>query len=405
MINFDEALNIILSTKIKIDTSLIPSLDSINKVCASDIKSKIDFPSENNSAMDGFALNSDFIKQANSEHVIKLKINENTIYAGSLNKHEIETGHTVKIMTGGYMPANFDAVLPVEKSKTENDFLFLNSPVKNGLNVRLKGEDIKKNDIIVPKNTKISYTQAALLAACNVKQIKAYADIPVSIISTGNEIISLNQKYKYGKVINSNGILTEYFMSNNGCRILKNVICKDKLSSIKKEMESALSESKIIITSAGASFGEKDFTEKALMELGLKIKFRQVAIKPAKPFSFGLIDKTPIFMVPGNPVAFFVCLIVFIKPFIEKQLNFNNPYNFFASRAVSKINSDFHKKHKRREFVPARTFLENGCLYSEVYKKLGPAMISSFGCINSIISIPEETAEIKAFENVDIYFI
>ncbi len=151
MINFDDALNIILSTKIKINTSLITSLDSINRVCASDIKSKIDFPSENNSAMDGFALNSDFIKQANSEHVIKLTINKNTIYAGSLNKHKIDTGQTVKIMTGGYMPANFDAVLPVEKSKIENDFLFLDSSVKNGLNVRLKGEDIKKATLLFLK--------------------------------------------------------------------------------------------------------------------------------------------------------------------------------------------------------------------------------------------------------------
>jgi len=405
MINFDDALNIILSTKIKVNTSLIPSSESTGRTCSSDIKSKIDFPSENNSAMDGYALKSDFTEGAHLKSVIKLKINQNTIYAGSLNKHKIETDEAVKIMTGGYIPVNFDTVIPVEKTKTENNFLVLDSPVKKGSNIRLKGEDIKKNDIIIPKNTKLSYTQTTLLAACNVKKIRVYDKIPVSIISTGNEIISINKTYRYGKVINSNGILAESFMSNNGCRILKNVICKDKLSAIKKEIETALITSKIIITSAGASFGEKDFTEKALMELGLKIKFRQVAIKPAKPFSFGMIDNTPIFMVPGNPVAFFVCLIVFIKPFIEKQINFNNSYNLFASGAISKINSAFHKKHNRREFIPARTFIENGCLYSEVYKKIGPAMISSFGHINSIISIPEETTEIKAFEDVNIYFI
>ncbi len=405
MINFDDALNIILSTKIKVNTSLISSSESIGYTCASDIKSKIDFPSENNSAMDGYALKSDFTEGAHSSSVIKLKINQNTIYAGSLNKHKIKMDEAVKIMTGGYIPVNFDTVIPVEKTKTENNFLLLDSPVKKGSNVRLKGEDIKKNDIIIPKNTKLSYTQATLLAACNIKKIRVYDKIPVSIISTGNEIISVNNTYRYGKVINSNGILAESFMSNNGCRILKNAICKDKLSAIKKEIETALLASKIIITSAGASFGEKDFTEKALMELGLKIKFRQVAIKPAKPFSFGMIDKTPIFMVPGNPIAFFVCLIVFIKPFIEKQLNFNDSFNLFTSEAISKINSAFHKKHNRREFIPARTFIEKGCLYSEVYKKIGPAMISSFGYINSIISIPEETTEIKAFEDVKIYFI
>jgi molybdopterin molybdotransferase len=405
MINFDDALNIILSTKIKVNTSLIPSSESAGRICSSDIRSKIDFPSENNSAMDGYALKSNAAEGAYPKSVIKLKINKNTIYAGSLNKHKIGTDEAVKIMTGGHIPVGFDAVIPLEKTKTQNNFLLLDTPVKKGLNVRLKGEDIKRDDVIIPKNTKLSYTQAALIAACNVKKIRAYENIPASIISTGNEIISIDKTYKYGKVINSNGILAESFMSNNGCRILKNVICKDRLSAIKKEIESALITSKIIITSAGASFGEKDFTEKALMELGLKIKFRQVAIKPAKPFSFGLIDKIPIFMVPGNPVAFFICLIIFIKPFIEKQLHFNNPKDLFDSGAISKINSVFHKKHNRREFIPARTFIENGCLFSEVYKKIGPAMISSFGNINSIISIPEETTEIKAFEDVNIYFI
>lgn len=401
MVNFDEASNIILnSTKIRIGSQNIHPLDAINRTTAADIRSNIDFPAENNSAMDGFAINSSLTKNAGPINEIKLKVNEATIYAGDLSKNLIEKNNAIKIMTGGYMPSDFDAVIPIEKAKIENNNLVVASPVKKGLNVRFKGEDIKAGDKIFNKNRKLTGQAAVLITSCNVKKIRVYEDIPISIISTGNEIITPKQRYQYGKIYNSNGLIAESFLSNNGCRIIKNIVCKDKIEFIGKEIESALKTSKIIITSAGASFGEKDFTEKALQDNGLKIKFRQVAIKPAKPFSYGLINKIPVFMIPGNPVAFFVCLIVFVKPFIEKQFGLKT-----AEKITAKLSSSFHKSHDRTEFLPAKTFIKNGCFYSEVYNKIGPAMISSFGQINSIISIPSNITDINLHDNVQIYFI
>ncbi len=401
MTTFDEALNIILnSTKIGTRRISLSPINALNRITFSDISSKIDYPAENNSAMDGYAIVSSLTKNVSQSCKIDLKLHNTTIYAGTIYKERIKKDLSVKIMTGGYMPDGFDAVIPAEQSIIANGRLIVTSPVKTGLNVRFKGEDIKKKEKIIKKNTKLSHESIALLSACNIKKVPVYDDIPVSIISTGNEIISPGQTYKHGKVINSNGILAASFLSGNGCRIIKNTICKDRTWSIRKEISASLEDSRIIITSAGASFGEKDFTEQVLLDLGLKLKIRQVGIKPGKPFSFGLINKMPVFIMPGNPVAFFICLIVFVKPFIERQLGIINNENI-----TSKITSDFHKNHDRREFIPAKTFIKDGCLYSEPYKKIGPAMISGFGSINSIISLPENLKDIKTHDNLDVYVL
>ena len=400
MISFDEALKILNSVKIKVKSESIPVLNSLYRVTYLDVPSKLDVPTEDNSAMDGYALKSS-LTQNMPAGKLKLEIEQDAIYAGDNLKKTIQEDKAVKIMTGGYLPDGLDAVIPFEDAKVIKEKLIIASPIKINKNVRKKGEDIKKGDRILYKNKLLTPEAIALLISCNIKRIRVYENIPVSIISTGNEILTPNQKYQYGKVFNSNGILAELFLSQNGCKVVENVVCKDNLTAIKNAIKFALKSSKIIITSAGASFGEKDFTEKALVESGLKIKFRQVAIKPAKPFSFGLINNTPIFMLPGNPMAFFTCLVVFLKPFLENQIDIKDSVKMIKSRSLFK----YVKNHKRKEFIPAHTYSENGCFYSKDYKKSGPAMISALSHINSIVQVPENTFEIEEGDYVDVYLI
>ncbi len=402
MISFDEAFNIINETDLHLKSEIVSLLNSLNRITYNDVVSLADYPAENNSAMDGYALNSNLIQKINKEAVLKLKIDKNIIYAGDDSKTPVKKDAAIRIMTGGYLPETFDFVIPVEDAKVEGNRLIIKHPIKPDKNVRKKGEDIKNGDIVLNKNTRLTPENISMLASCNIKKIKVYEKIPVSIISTGNEIIDFKRKPKYGKIYNSNGILAENFLSENDCRIANNAVCKDNLKEIENALSEAVKTSKIIITSAGASFGDKDFTEKALESVGFKIKFRQVAIKPAKPFSFGLINKKiPVFMLPGNPVAFYICLAAFVKPFINKHIKINSRMRIIKSKS----SFEYIKNNKRREFIPARTFYKDGAVYSEIYKKSGPAMISSLGYMNSIVSVPENVSEIVAEDLLDTYLI
>ncbi len=401
MISFDEAYNLINSTGIYLKPENIPLLNAFDRVSYNDVASKVNYPAEDNSAMDGFAVNSSITSKVNTGG-LKLEIDKKVIYAGGGLKTPARQDSAVRIMTGGYLPETFDAVIPLEDAVVADNRLIISPPVKPNKNVRKKGEDIKSGDIILNKNARLTPENISLLVSCNIKKIRVFEKIPVSVISTGNEILNFNQKPRHGKIYNSNGILAENFLLQNGCAIVNNVVCKDNLKEIEDALSYAVKTSKIIITSAGASFGDKDFTEKALESVGFKIKFRQVAIKPAKPFSFGLINKKiPVFMLPGNPIAFYTCLAVFVKPFINKHIKINSRMQIIKSRA----SFEYIKNNKRREFIPAHTFYKDGIVYSEIYKKLGPAMISSLGYMNSIISIPENASKILTDELLDTYLI
>ena len=401
MISFDEASEIINSAAIYLKPENISVLNALGRVLYSDVASMVNYPAEDNSAMDGYAVNSNIASKINAGG-LKLEIDDRVVYAGGGLKVPARQDSALRIMTGGYLPETFDTVIPIEDAVVEDNRLAINSPLKPNKNVRKKGEDIKSGDTILNKNARLTPENISLLASCNIKKIKAYEKIPASIISTGNEIIGFNRKHRYGKIYNSNGILAENFLLQNGCTIVNNALCKDNLKEIGDALSNAIKISKIIITSAGASFGDKDFTEKALESVGFKIKFRQVAIKPAKPFSFGLINKKiPVFMLPGNPVAFYTCLAVFVKPFINKHIKINSRMHIIKSKS----SFEYIKNNKRREFIPARTFYKDGAIYSEIYKKSGPAMISSFGYMNSIVSVPESVSVVYTDELLDTYLI
>ncbi|MGC8554169.1 MAG: molybdopterin molybdotransferase MoeA [Candidatus Acidulodesulfobacterium sp.] len=408
MISFDESLNIInsINTSATLKAEKISAVSAADRVLYDDVTSGVDYPACDNSAMDGYAVNSDLTKNINSPPLI-LPIYKKVVYAGdtSVNykyKKSPDENFAVRIMTGGYMPETFDAVIPLEDAVIENNNLIISSPVKQGKNVRNRGEVIKKGDIILKKNTRLTPENISLLVSCSITKIKVFEKIPVSVISTGNEIIGLDKKPAYGKIYNSNGILAENFLLQNGCVVANNAVCKDNFEEIAEVLSQTVKTSKIIITSAGASFGDKDFTEKALEAVGFKIKFRQVAIKPAKPFSFGLINKKiPVFMLPGNPVAFYTCLAVYVKPFINGHIRINS--RMHKIKSVSSF--EYIKKNKRKEFIPANTFYKDGTIYSEIFEKSGPATINVFGVMNSIISVPEDASGVHKGELLDTYLI
>ena len=408
MISFDESLNIInsINTSASLKAEKISVVNAIDRVLYDDVISGVDYPACDNSAMDGYAVNTELTKKLNSSQ-LKLAISKKVVYAGdaSVNSKYKKSGKedfAVRIMTGGYMPETLDAVIPIEDAVVENHNLIVSSPVKSGKNVRSRGEVIKKGDVILKKNTRLTPENISLLVSCSITKIKVYEKIRVSVISTGNEIIGLDKKPAYGKIYNSNGILAENFLTQNGCTVVNNAVCRDNLEEIVEVLTQAVKTSKIIITSAGASFGDKDFTEKALESAGFKINFRQVAIKPAKPFSFGLINKKiPVFMLPGNPVAFYTCLAVYVKPFINGHIKINS-----RVRAIKSLSSfEYIKKNKRREFIPANTFCKDGTVYSEIFEKSGPATINVFGIMNSIISVPEDAEGVHKGELLDAYLI
>lgn len=397
MLSFNEASELINSIALPLKTANIRVSDASGLVAASDVFSKFDYPLENNSAMDGYAINSSRLNRNRA-----VTIDKNTVFAGSDIKNTVFAGsrdNAVRIMTGGRLPEGFDAVVPVENVVVSGDSISIKPDfkLKQWINIRIKGEDIKNGDLVLKKKERLTPEIISMLLSCGIRKVKIFDKISAGVVSTGNEILNIDSRPVRGKIYNSNGILAENFLKQNGCNISFSSICRDNIDEIASALSQAAKSSNIIITSAGASFGDKDFTEKALDSIGFKIKFRQVSIKPGKPFSFGMLGKIPVFMLPGNPFAFYACLVMFVGRFIANQ-GFSGSMSVpVKTRALFRHSAN----SKRTEFIPAFSYFKDGCIQSEIIKKYGSAAVSPFRAMNSIISIPESSKDIAPGDLVD----
>ncbi|HCR86279.1 MAG TPA: hypothetical protein DIV86_06335, partial [Alphaproteobacteria bacterium] len=203
MISYNEALQIILKNSAEKNIKKVSLLKSLNQVSASAVFSKINVPSFNNSAMDGFAIRSFYIENASAEYPVKLKI-DNIIAAGENSTNYNLTG-TVQIMTGALVPEEYDAVIPVEEVEVKDNIAIFKRPAKKNENIRFIGEDVGLNQKILSKEKQISAEDIMLLSATGISEVEVYTKPKVQIFSTGNEITDdYNAPLEGSKIYNSN---------------------------------------------------------------------------------------------------------------------------------------------------------------------------------------------------------
>ena len=350
MISYDEANFIIEKEFDKLDLQIenINLLDAINRVLAADIISDINFPPFTNSAMDGFAIT--FNPAIKKWKVI------GEISAGNFQDYQLGDGLAVSIMTGSKLPETADTVIPIEDVIIENNSVSLkeDSPFEKGINVRLKGNDLLKGEIALNKNIILKPKHISVAASCGKVELRVYKRIKISVLSTGDELVEINEIPSEDKIRSSNqysllAAIKEINQTgiNLGIAIDKKEIVKEK---IKLFLES---DSEILITIGGVSVGKYDFVKTVMEDLGIKINFWKVNIKPGKPVVFGIYKKDNtsklIFGLPGNPVSCLVNFIIFIKNNLLKRLGTFEDISLLAELTES-INKKDDKKHFMRGF-------------------------------------------------------
>lgn len=290
MISVEEALRIILEESKALEYEEKDILSCLNKVLAEDIYSRDNLPPFDKSAMDGYAIKGEDTDAYEDGVSIELEIVD-LIKAGEFSDKELKNGQAMKIMTGAPVPKGANAVIQIEKVEVYEDTLYISEKVKNGCNVIKLGEEIKVGDIALRKGTMIRPTEIGVLASLGYSKIKVHRDPVVAILTTGDELVDINETPKFGQIRNSNEYSLKALIQNLGLEALCLGIVEDKKDTLKSKVKEALEKSDIVITSGGASVGDFDFVEQVLNEINADIKFQSVAIKPGKPISFAVIDK------------------------------------------------------------------------------------------------------------------
>ena len=404
MINYKQAKDILIKSKIKIKDEIIDSSKSLNRINTLDIYSNVNYPAGTNAAFDGFAINSKETTKLNKKNSKEFKILK-TISAGDdprLNK--IKKNQTVEIMTGALIPRFFDTIIPIEKIifNKNKKYIKISEKIKKNQHIRYAGSDYKKKDLIIKKGTIIQPSHILAFKTLGVKNIKVKRKPNVLFFSTGNEI-SNNKNIDNWKVRNSNSHYIRSLSNSFLFNYIDGGILRDKDEKVFKKLIDKNIKSKIdiIITSGAVSAGKHDFVPSVVKKFSLSNFFKGVAIRPGKPVLFAKFKKAEkvIFGLPGNPISSSACFRFFVYPYLLNILDAVNEKPFKA-----KLKNNYSKSKKIIRFLKAKlTSTTDGKLEIEVLKGQESFRIKSFVEANVWGLFKDGQSKFKKGQLIDCY--
>ena len=382
MIEYKKAYKILSKSKIKIKDENILTINSLSRVSAKNIFSQSNYPSGNNTAFDGYAINSRETIGLNKKNSRKFKILK-TLAAGDNPKiKNIKRYSSVEIMTGALIPKHFDTIIAIEKvkyfpNKNKPKFIVINKKISKNDHVRFAGSDYKKGDKIVSAGEIINSSHILALKSLGIEKIIVKKKPIIVFYSTGNEITEKTNIPNW-KVRNSNSHYIKSLSKNLFFKIIDGGILRDKDDNLFKKIINKNIKSKydIIITNGAVSAGKFDFVPRIIKKFRLSKYFKDVAIRPGKPIMFAKFKnkEKSFFGLPGNPISSAACFRFFVYPYLLNILGVKAEKPFKA-----RLKNKFEKKKNFTRFLKSKlTTTKSGNLYIEVLKGQESFRIKSF---------------------------
>jgi molybdopterin molybdotransferase len=312
VISVGEALRAVLDATPVLGTERLLIATAAGRVAGEDVVSTRAVPAAANSAMDGFAVRGDDVRTAPS----RLRL-IGSAPAGTLLGVPVEPGTAAKIFTGSVVPDGADTVVRVEDTEEEDGTVVVRVPVRPGANVRLAGEDIESGAVVVAAGAVIGPADVGVLASVGRATVAVHRRPRVAILSTGAELVEVDEAPGPGQVVNSNAYTLAAAVADAGGDPVVLPIVRDRFEDIRDRIAEAAS-ADVVLSTGGVSVGEFDFVKEALDALGVERRFWKVSQKPGKPFTFGTRGDRLFFGLPGNPVSALVCFAIYVRPALRR---------------------------------------------------------------------------------------
>ena len=306
VISLDEALSRLQKkfpdNPLKIEE--VALLEAQNRFLAEDLYAAENVPDFNRSTVDGYA-----VKAADTfgagEALPSLLTAAGSVLMGQKAEMILKKGQAVSVPTGGMLPEGADSVVMVEYTEQfDADTIAVYKPVSPGENVIARGDDMRQGETILKCGTYLGAKHIAMLAACGISRVNVYRPIRFAVISTGDEIIEIDQPQNIGQIrdINSYGLAA--VINQWGGEVTYRAIVKDHYEALKQAVTEGLAKADVLLTSGGSSVGERDYTYRLMQEVCHDDVFvKGIAIKPGKPTIAGNADGKPVIGLPGHPSA------------------------------------------------------------------------------------------------------
>ncbi|MFT4986794.1 MAG: molybdopterin molybdotransferase [Glaciecola sp.] len=314
-ISVASATDLILNAAMDYGIERVSLLDSIGRVLAEDITADRDFPPFNRVCMDGICIKSDDFENGHrSFNIVGVQA------AGSKPEITIESEECLEIMTGAMLPDSADCVIRYEDISISDGWALVNiEALPNGKNIHPRGVDAIKGKILLSKDQLISASEINILATVGISEPNVKRLPKVAVVSTGNELVEVNQNPNPWEIRRSNaygiqGLLSSLKINSQSIHVSDNEnVMADTLKCILEDYD-------VVILSGGVSKGKYDYVPDILQSLGVKKVFHGVNQRPGKPFWYGEMEMKKVFALPGNPMSSISCTLNYILPYIRKSL-------------------------------------------------------------------------------------
>ena len=352
MISLEEARALVLSHVRPLPVETVPVLEAVGRVAAADLASDIDIAPFAHSAMDGFAVRASELAEASTESPVELDVIAE-VAAGDVFEGVIGAGQCVRIMTGAPLPADADAVVKYEvvdavsgDGKPGSRVAF-RAPADARANVREAGEEARAGEVVVGRGEVVGTAGVGFLASCGITEVPTYRRPRVAVIAIGSELVAPTEVPAPGKIRNSNSYALAACAQAAGAVPVVLPIVEDTHEALAAAVRDAAASYDFVVTSGGASNGDFDFIKPVVEELG-QLLMTTVNMRPGKAQTFGLVDGTPVFGLPGNPAAAYVGFEMIVRPALRKMQGFSR---FERPVVKARLSTDAKKRDPRRIFL------------------------------------------------------
>lgn len=393
----DKALSILLREVKPLGAERVQLACALGRVLAQKVEALHDSPPFSRAAMDGYALKGENTFGASQTNPIYFKLKGQVLTGRPLDLrvHDFEAA---RIMTGGPMPRGANAIAMFEYVKELGEEIEVIKPVTPGKNVSLKGEDVRKGEVLLRKGREIKPQDIAITAAMGMAELMVYRQPTVAIIATGDELREPGSRLSSAEIYDANSHSLHALVKRSGGLPKICGIVGDDYEQLRGAVRKALSADLVLISGA-TSVGEKDFVPKVIAELG-DVLVHGVAMRPGEPTGFGVVENKLVFMLPGYPVAAIFAYETFVRPALEKMQGFE------TSRRYIKITGCLKRKIAselgRRDYVRVKLDLTGKEPMVEPIRTSGSGIISSLVRADGFVIVPENTEGLEQGEKVEV---
>ena len=392
MIGVEEARRIVAEIDVRLPKVQVVSIEQASGyTLAKNLYCPFDLPSFEQSIMDGYAI------CYNENDPLEFEVIAE-IQAGSKATVTLNQGQAARIFTGAPIPSGANAVVMQERARQLGSQLHIEHIPKPNQHIRAIGADLKKEQLLFESGFQLNASSLGVLKSLGFKEVEVYRKPVVSIVVTGDELVSEDRPLQKGEIYESNSTVLKAALESNGIAVQKVIAVRDDFDATREALKEAIKSSDLTLVSGGISVGAYDFVYRSLQELGVQTYFYKVKQKPGKPLFFGGLNQNYLFALPGNPGSALTCFYMYVLPFLKRMQNISE----FESSSISlALEQGINNTTGRALFLKAK---RNGNSV-HILEHQSSSKLLGFAMADVLVYIPETSCELAEGTSVECFII